>query len=429
MAYRIPKVSPSALAATELCPRFRPDGRENDAAMEGTLLHECLENMVGQPVDLWESWITAQDVSVEHKGLLEEASVQIKGILAGTPLPVFRDYRLRLRAGKPRKTPLKPGLYPECEIERGQGRHGYIDLMIVMPDSFVIILDYKFVRDPSHDYTLQLGAYASDVHRLCPAHELFECRIVAPRLRNDAVEVHRWGLEDLRAIEERIAAIERRADDAICDSTILGHPSDACQYCRWSGRCPYQAGATLEVARTSDILSRVMVPNGPYAGEVLSERTFTAPPTLAQRGLRRACIKFLKSAAKEWEDDDRQWAADTRDQQTGRRLVEVPGWTIGWNRGKQVLDRSREPEIHQAVMSALNMPVEQLFSLCEVQVDRLVEDVARCEGISDKAAKEKVNRILDPYMTTGAGYPVWRQVGARRAPKAKADGAVMEVNG
>lgn len=418
MAYRIPKVSPSALAATELCPRFRGSGEENDAALEGTLLHGLLEEMVvTQPPDLWEPWITAQSVSVEHKGLLEEAATQVRGILAGTPLPVFRDYRLRLRGGKPRKAPLKPGLYPECEVERGQNRHGFIDLMVVMPDGFVVIVDYKMIRDPGHDYTLQLGAYASDVHRLCPAHGLFECRIVAPRLKNDAMDVYRWNAEDLKRIEERIAGIEKRADDAICDCTIAGHPSDACQYCHWSGNCPYQAGAAMEVAGVNDVVSKVMIPGGPYAGEALTLRTFTNPATPAQRGLRRACIKFLKSATKEWEDDDREWAARTRDQQTGVRLVEVPGWTIGWNRGKATLDRTREPEIHQAIMSALNMPLEQLFSLCEVQVDRLVEDVVRNEGVTDKDAKEKVNRILDPYMTTGAGYPVWRQTGGRKATR------------
>ena len=417
MAYRIPKVSPSALAATELCPRYRSNGEENDAALEGTLLHKCLEDMVDQPIDMWESWITAQEVSVEHKGLLEEAAAQVRGILAGTPLPVFKDYRLRLRAGKPRKTPLKAGLYPECEVERGQGRHGYIDLMIVMPDGFIVVVDYKMVRDPSHDYTLQLGAYASDIHRLCPAHELFECRIVAPRLKNDAIDVHRWGLEDLKFIEERIANIEKRADDAICDNTILGHPSDACQYCRWAGSCPYQAGATLEVAKVTGIISKVMIPDGPYAGEKLTVQTFTAPSSPKQRGLRRACIKFLKSAAKEWEENDKKWAAETRDQQTGQRLVEVPGWSIGWNKGKSTLDRSREPEIHQAIMSSFNMPIEQLFSLCEVQVDKLVEDVVRNEGLTDKAAKEKVNRILDPFMTTGAGYPVWRQAGTKKTAK------------
>ena len=426
MAYKIPKVSPSSLAATELCPRYRSNGEENDAALEGTLLHKCLEDMVDQPIDLWESWITAQELSVDHKGLLEEAAVQIRGILAGTPLPVFKDYRLWMRGGKPRKSLLKPGLYPECEIERGQNRHGYIDLLVVMPDGLTIILDYKFVRDPGHDYTLQLGAYACDVHRICPAHELFECRIVAPRLKNDVVDVHRWGLAEIKQLEERIAKIEQRADDALCDNSISGCPSDACQYCHWSGCCPYQASATTEVAKITNVLTNVMIPNGPYAGESLTLQTFTNPSTPVQRGLRRACVKFLKSAAKEWEDDDKVWAAETRDQQTGQRLIEVPGWSIGWNSGKSSLDRTREPEIHQAVMSAFNMPIEQLFSLCEVQVDKLIDDVVRTEGLTDKAAKEKVNRILDPFMVKGGGYPVWRQVGAKKASK-KVESPAIDV--
>ena len=164
MAYKIPVVSPSALAATEQCPRFRPDGEENDAALEGTMLHECLEQLVAQPPGTWMEWIATRELSAEHKGLLEEAAEQLQTIME-PGMQVFTEKKLkpRYRQGKRINQRLRPGAYPELEIETAPGRHGYIDLLLVLSSGIYVVIDYKFERQAKvHD--LQLAKYCARVH-------------------------------------------------------------------------------------------------------------------------------------------------------------------------------------------------------------------------------------------------------------------------
>ena len=416
MAYKVSKVSPSSLAATETCPRFRPDGKENDAAAEGTLLHACLEEMVSVPQGQWASWTATRDLSAEHKGLLEEAANQLQSILMGwTDYTVYTDFRLKTRNGKPRKAKLRPGLYPECEIERGQGRHGYIDLMIVKPDGFVVIIDWKFVRQEGHDYELQLGAYACDVNRICPAHTEFECRIVAPRLTDDAIESHLWDADSLKAIADRISLIEARADQSANDDSILGCPGDYCQYCHWAGKCKYQAQTALQVADRMDVIAAMMEGTA-YEGEPLTRETFMAPATTAQRGLRRAFIKFFKSVVDQWVDDDKAWTSENKG-------VEVPGWKIGWRSGRASLDKSRMPEIRDAIMSKLGLSEDDVDMVSVVDLSLLKELLVTNLGYSEKLAAQKVQEALDSLMTVGAPYTVWTQ----SKPKKMKSGDFIEV--
>ena len=199
MAYKIPVVSPSALAATEQCPRFRPDGEENDAALEGTMLHECLEQLVAQPPGTWMEWIATRELSAEHKGLLEEAAEQLQTIME-PGMQVFTEKKLkpRYRQGKRINQRLRPGAYPELEIETAPGRHGYIDLLLVLSSGIYVVIDYKFERQAKvHD--LQLAKYCARVQELVPSAEHFEARIISPRLQDEEIEKYMWTRADLDA--------------------------------------------------------------------------------------------------------------------------------------------------------------------------------------------------------------------------------------
>lgn len=426
MAYRRPVVSPSALAATELCPRFRPDGKDNDAAAEGTMLHECLEHMIEVPPEQWDSWITTRELNEEHKGLLNEAATQLRTIIE-PGMQTFTDKKLkpRYRLGKEIRQRLKPGLYPELEVETAPGRHGYIDLLVMLSSGIAVVVDYKFERQGKiHD--LQLAKYCICLKRYLPDVTGFEARIIAPRIQGDEIEKYLWADTDLAEYALRIDTIEELADRSANDFSIAGCPSQACQYCHSNGRCPYQAGGVMEVANTMNVVSDIMVPNGPFAGEVLSRDTFTRPATLAQRGLRRACIAFLEASIKTWKDDDKQWSSERYDDTKRSYAVDVPGWTLSWNKGKSTLDRTRESEIHQTVMAELNMPLEDVLMLCELNESKLVEDVVTHFGLTDKEAKERVAKMLDRFKVRGAGYPVWRQKGKPRKSAGTA-GAVTVV--
>ena len=425
--YKVQKVSPSALAATEHCPRFRPDGKENEAAVDGTLMHEFAEQMVDQPMDQWEGWIATREASPDMKGLLEEIASTLRTILTD-PLPVVHDYRLRMRAGKPRKTLLKPGLYPECELERGGGRHGYIDLLVVTPEGVCFIVDYKSNR-VEKDFSLQLAAYACDVNRLCPAHTAFVCQIIAPRLEDDAQLRLELGVDELAKWNERIAHIEEVADQSANDPSIPGRPCDACQYCHWQGKCQYQANAALAVSETMSedqvtvspktakttvvqALASLVGPGGPYEGEVVTASTFTNPATPAQRGLRRACMKFLEVFIEAAKEDDRTWAGQFPADQIATL---VPGFSISMVKGRSTVDTSRVADIREAVMSRFHMNIEEVFEVSSVDTKMLAEKLV-VDGWTKKKADEEIKKCLEPFMNVGAPSVRWTQKAVK--PKA-----------
>ena len=428
MAYKIRRVSPSSLAMTEHCPRFRPDGLENNAAIDGTLLHEYAEQMVALPKDQWDSWIATRDASPDMKGMLEEIAATYRTIIIDD-MTVYTDYRLRMRGDKPRKTPLRPGLYPECELDRGAGAHGFIDLLVVTPEGLVYILDIKSNRQEK-DFSLQLAAYACDVNRLAPAHENFICQIVAPRLDDEAQLKMQLGPDDLTKWRERIVHIEDVADRSANDDTIPGRPCDACQYCHWRTLgCKYQAQAALAVSETMNedqvtvsaktakttvvqALASLVGPGGPYEGEVVSSQTFTNPATPAQRGLRRACMKFLEVFIDVAKEDDRTWAGQFPPEQ---QATLVPGFSISTVKGRSTVDTSRTADIREAVMSRFHMNIEEVFEVSSVDTKMLAEKLV-VDGWTKKKADEEIEKCLEPFMNVGAPSVRWTQ----KPPKPKA---------
>ena len=431
MAYRIRRVQPSALAATEHCPRFRSDSKENQAAIDGTLFHEFMEQIVDIPRDQWPGWIATRETSPDMKGLLEEATAVLSTVLI-EDLPVFRDYRLRMVRGKPRKSLLKPGLYPECEVDRGNGNHGYLDLLIVLPEGLTYIIDWKTSR-VEKEFSLQLAAYAVDVNRLCPAHEGFVCKIVAPRLDDEAQVELRLGKDDLDKWARRIADIEERADRSSNDPSIAGCPSDACGYCHWTGKCPYQAAAagTVLATNTADIvtytektgkesvtqsLATLVGPGGPYEGETVTAQTFTAPATVAQRGLRRACLKFLEKLVEACKDDDTTWAEQYNDEQL-KELV--PGFSIARVRGRSSVDTTRMAEIRGAVVGKFGMSIEDVFECSMVDKKLLAESLVTVNGWTKKKAEDEVKRVFETFSTPGAPSVRWTQKPPKRAIEAE----------
>ncbi len=417
--YKIQKVSPSALAATEMCPRFRPDGKESAASIDGTLMHEFAEAMVSVPKADRQAWIASQMASLEMKAMLSQIAGELEALVPET-LPVFPNFRLRPIRGNPRKSPLKPGLYPECEVDRGGGRHGYMDLMAVTAEGLVYILDYKSNR-VEKDFSLQLGAYACDVNRLAPAHSRFVCRIIAPRLGDEAQQELALGPGELKAFSERIAAIEARADDSANDESIPGVPCDSCQYCHWSGRCRYQSDASMAVAETCSMdlttvspkqqkvtvvqaLSSLVGPGGPYAGETVDSTTFLNPSTPRQRGLRRACLKFLETAIAAAKDQDAKWAADIP---ADRLKTAVPGFSISYVKGRSHVAEGSERDADETLAVRFSLSADDLKAVSRIDAASLKGLLVSNHGMSEKKADEEIKKCLEPYMVQGAPSVRW----------------------
>ena len=419
MSYKVQKVSPSALAATETCPRFRPDGKDSAASIDGTLMHEFAEQLVSVPKAERQTWIASQMASLEMKAMLGQIAGELEALVPET-LPVFPNFRLRPIRGNPRKSPLKPGLYPECEVDRGGGRHGYIDLMAVTPEGLVYIIDYKSVRQEK-DFSLQIGAYACDVNRLAPAHTRFVCRIIAPRLGEEAQQELAIGPDELEAFNARIAAIEERADSSANDDSIPGVPCDACQYCHWSGRCRYQSNASLAVAETctADLtvvspkqqrvtvvqaLSSLVGPGGPYEGEVVDSSTFLAPSTPRQRGLRRACLKFLETAIAAAKDQDAKWAADVP---ADRLKTAVPGFSISYVKGRPHLAEGQGREADGTLAARFRLTPDDLRAVSRIDLPSLKGLLVSVYGTPERKADEEIRKCLEPYMVQGAPSIRW----------------------
>lgn len=421
MAYKIARISPSALAATEQCPRFRPDGEDSQAAADGTIFHDAMEQMITEsPRSQWANWAAAHpELGPQILGLVEQATATLLTIVI-EDLPVFANFRLRMRGGKPRKSPLKPGLYPELELERGQGRHGYIDLMVVTPEGLVYIIDWKSNR-VGKDFSWQLGAYAVDVNNLCTVHDTFVCMIVAPRLDEEEQLRMKVGPNELALLRTRIANIERRADDSANDDSIPGCPGDQCEHCHWKGRCKYQATSALEISQAvpenietvSEKAKKVTVipslatltgPGGAYEGESVDSTTFSNPGTVAQRGLRRACLKFLEVLVDAAKEDDKKWA----DQYTNDQLAHlVPGFTVSRRNGRGSFDSSKVAEVREKVMAEFGMSVEDVFEVSVVDKKLLEESLVTAHGFTKKHASEEVKRVFEPFTTPGAPTLFW----------------------
>lgn len=423
MAYKVARISPSALAATEYCPRFRPDGEESQAAADGTMFHEAMESMITTtPRSQWTNWVASHsNLGPQILGLVEQATTTLLTVVL-EDLPVFPNFRLRMRAGRPRKTPLKPGLYPELELERGQGRHGYIDLLVVTPEGLVYIIDWKSNR-VGKDFSWQLGAYAVDVNNLCTAHDTFVCMIVAPRLEEDEQLNMNVGPEELAILRERIANIEKRADDSANDDSIPGCPGDQCEHCHWKCRCKYQAASSLTIASqvtadhitvtektkkvsTIPSLATLVGPGGPYEGEVVDSSTFTHPATPAQRGLRRACLKFLEVMVEAAKKDDSSWA----EQYTADQLADlVPGFSISRRNGRGSFDSSKVADVREDVMSKFGMSIEDVFEVSTVDKKLLEDALVTIHGYTKKDATAEVKKVFEPYTTPGSPTLFWTQ--------------------
>lgn len=366
------------------------------------MFHEIMEELVGLPRDQWDTFVDMKDMSPDLRRLVQEAVSVLVG-LVGDDLPVVSDYRLRMVKGKPRKSPLKPGLYPECELDRGQGRHGYIDLMVVTKEGAVFILDYKTNR-VEKDFSLQLAAYACDVNRMCPAHNMIVCQIIAPRLDDDAQLRLEIGPDDFEKWNERIAKIEDLASRSTNDPSIAGCPGDYCKYCHWNdgesgcGMCPYMASQTTAVAQYA--VPQVFSP----AGKAITVDTLRKPLEslpVEQVGLCREVISALESYIKARKDEYKAWTED-------HPGINPPGWKVSVVRGQSHLDKTRQSEIRGKLKSQFGLTDQEINESMTAVDTGLVSEflISNC-GYQKSKAPDAVKKALEPFMVAGAPVVRW----------------------
>ena len=430
MAYKPMTVSPSSLGYVEKCPRFRSSGEDSAASEDGTLYHEHMEAICSTPRDAWDAYVEMTEMSNDMRWLVRE-SVRELGSLLLEPLDPVSDFRIkRRRDGKFLKTKrLKPGLYTECEVELGGGRHGYIDLMIVPSEGPVTIVDWKSSRN-DHDYTLQIMRYALAVHDLCPLHDEFICCVVAPRLSEECQLRIPVAKQDLEEFRERVGLIEERADMSANDDTVVGCPSDACAFCHWAGHCKYQAqyvdgakpllegGGALQLAAANmeaaapksnaekkakatanaiDVFRKLTAPGSVFEGTRLT----LIPQTPEERGLRRLVLKTMADIFDAVKKDDARWIAGHPG------IVAIPGYRIQVQRGKSSVPPENESEMRTAFVAKYGLDDSEVLDCSTFSTTKLLDHLVDVRGMKKTAAKAEIDRIKEPYTVCGANVVKW----------------------
>lgn len=438
MAYKPTIVSPSSLAAVEKCPRFRPNGEETEASADGTLFHEHMEAICALPRDQWDGYVEKTEMSSDMRWLVRGAVRELSSLLVENLSPV-PDYRIKFRkGGQPflKTKRLKPGLYTECEVELGGGRHGYIDAMLISEDGPVYIIDWKSSR-VDHDYTLQITRYAMAVNALCPQHTDFICCVVAPRLGEESNLRLAVGPEELEAARRRVAEIEARADRSANDDSIPGCPSDACQYCHWHASCKYQqqyvegaaqvmedggplqlAGANMDAATTEsqlkaaktvfnsvNVFKQLTAPGGMFEGVRLT----LMPQSPAERGLRRLVLKTMADVFDAVKKDDARWVA----QNPG--TVELPGYKIQTQRGKASVPPENMEAMKKAFIAKYALDDQEVAACSEFSTSLLIDHLVDHRGMKKTATKAEVEKVKEPFTVRGAEVVKW--VASEKATK------------
>lgn len=448
MAYRPATISPSSLGYNDLCPGFRSSGESNAASDDGTLYHGHMEKLCALQSEERDIYVEKTEMSNDMRWLVRESAKELNSFLVEklSPRPNFRMVRRRGTNVFLKTKKLEPGVYTECEVDLGGGRHGYIDCMIVPSDGPVIIIDWKSSRN-DHDYSLQIKRYAVAVNDLCPLHEEFICCIVAPRLSAECQLRIPMAKADIEAARAKVREIEERVDRMAVDATVGGHPSDACQFCRWSGQCRFQnqyvdgaapvlggegayelAGRTMDNAQTgSDEKAAKAVSSSinvfrelTKPGSVFEGTRLTLNPTNPQeRGLRRIVMKTMASIFDAVKKDDAKWIADHPG------TLAIPGFKIQEQRGKASVPKENESELRAAFVSKYGLTPDEVMDCSTFDPNKVVEVLITSRGYKKTDAKTEVEKTKEPFTVRGANVIKW--VASEKAHKLTVESKADEL--
>lgn len=228
------RYSPSKLADIEACPCWtdspQDDDDQNDAAAEGTMLHEACETGDMTKIE-----------TDEQQGAVDNALAYVNAIIA--------------------KIPGKPEIRKEVRLELKGITFGTADVLIIDRVGKILhVFDYKFVRTSvAHaEHNLQTQAYGAAALERFPSFNGVITHIVAPRIGDFTWCAFDRGL--LLSVRERISDIITAAADPF-KTPIAG---EQCRFCGVKGRCPALAETAVALTRGAGLL--------PMPNEFLPER-------------------------------------------------------------------------------------------------------------------------------------------------------------
>lgn len=216
--------SPSKLERIELCPGSYvlsqgANEKEEDAAIEGTLLHSFVE----PDKDL-------AALTEEQKDLVMSCRLFVDELKARYPEVTHWEY----------ESPVK--LVQDFTLLTA----GTADLVGVAPD-YIVIADWKFgFKETTHaQENVQLLAYAASKMQAL-LRPLAEIHIYHPRLKFESM-----GRMDAQLLANTVHRIKKIRDTALDNKSLQLNPSEkACEYCKAKSICPAIKAQSLALATT-----------------------------------------------------------------------------------------------------------------------------------------------------------------------------------
>lgn len=357
------KMSPSRLDRVAACPRFVFDDRETkamDSVQEsldaGIQFHSIMEDIGKDPDNATARIAAIPDFTTRRDA--EWAWGQVRGILDAGGQIIGVEFEA---------------------FETDVCRRGFIDLLIEVPDGYVVV-DWKLVRQIG-EHDLQLKAYA--IGRFEASRMAKHVRVMAISPAIQHVSDVTYTRDQLPAMKADIIALMDKVENPFTPPA----PGPVCTSCKWSGRCPAQCKELVPVSQ------EVSLPVA-YA-DLLN------PSTPNGRARRRYFLDWLVKAVENVKEDDLNWIKAGNEPPPGYKLVSMPGRTT--------MPSESTPQAIDTLVSA-GYSLDTIHGACSLSLSKLSAALAPVLGEDEKELKKRLEATLASFTVTGQPSESLRRV-------------------
>jgi len=351
---------PSSLDSLSKCIRFKYSDSDNDAASEGTELHEAAERESTQ-------------------GLTESQARDVQTCI---------DYVSSIRA-----TDGGPAMWAdlkESQVELKGLTHGTCDRLLVHQTLKTIhVVDHKFTRvESDHEFQIETyGAAAYEMYYNGVEDVQIHLHVIEPRINDIKHYVHD-GASLHKTVVERISELYQRIDDPWNPET----PDEyTCAKCARAFRCPSLRNVALQVTERIGL----PVPMDFAACGIATDRDC-------------AIAMALVGPLKNWAEETKK-ALTQRALETGR--VPANAKLVTRSSGLRVAKEMTPMAIEQLLAAGFNNAT--IMECCSLTLSELAEKHSEHSGMSKADAKELMREALGDLAKEGSS--TFLQMARRRS--------------
>lgn len=392
------KRRPSELDALAVCPRYRrPDwveDNQNDAAAEGSMLHDIMEKAVGSGttgVNPVEYISTVTGVSPSQKVDLMDAAEQYLSLMSCVPPGLG-----------------KPTVLTEIKADNGVTRAGRLDLVICARNETQVhyeLIDWKFTRNESaHEaqgkaYAVSLlqQAVSEEGHlgpKALPHNVTLNFRTISPRIVAES-EVYSFTGNDIAMLEEELFRIQ---DDA-SNPWLPPASGPQCVFCRWCGKdCPAMGTQVVELSRAA-------------GAAPLPMRVFRQPADATERGMRRAVMDWLLKCCESIKEDDLEHYRTTEETPDGYIFVQT--------KGSSVLPKEQNINAYDRLVDLYGdrAALTIMLDSAKLSLTSMSEGASKLFGLPPLEERRRISESVKDLMTTSGGSAYLRRRMSKQTPE------------